>query len=206
MRETSRKEGVTVDLKGIKVGFGITGSHCTLERVFKVLEILHNDYGAEIVPVLSPALQTSENRFGCPQRWQDRLSCITDHPIITSIEAAEPIGPKKLLDVMVIAPCSGNTLAKLSHGIIDSPVLMAAKAQLRNGRPVVLAVSTNDGLGINGKNIGSLLATKNIYWVPFGQDDPVGKEYSLVAKMELLPETVKESLNRKQIQPILIEY
>ena len=203
MRETSRKEGVTVDLKGIKVGFGITGSHCTLERVFKVLEILHNDYGAEIVPVLSPALQTSENRFGCPQKWQDRLSCITDHP---SIEAAEPIGPKKLLDVMVIAPCSGNTLAKLSHGIIDSPVLMAAKAQLRNGRPVVLAVSTNDGLGINGKNIGSLLATKNIYWVPFGQDDPVGKEYSLVAKMELLPETVKESLNRKQIQPILIEY
>ncbi|MEE0775975.1 MAG: dipicolinate synthase subunit B [Bacillota bacterium] len=195
-----------MDLKGIKVGFGITGSHCTLERVFKVLERLSNDYGAEIFPVLSPALQHSENRFGTPEKWQERLKNITDHPIITSIEGAEPIGPKKLLDVMVIAPCSGNTLAKLAQGIIDSPVLMAAKAHLRNGRPVVLAVSTNDGLGINGKNIGLLLGMKNIYWVPFGQDDPVGKEFSLVAKMELLPETVKDSLNRKQIQPILIEY
>lgn len=195
-----------LDLQGKKVGFAVTGSHCTLKRVFAQMEALVKDHGADIYPVFSPSVMDSENRFGNGEKWRSFVEGLCENPIITSIEAAEPIGPKKLLDLMVIAPCSGNTLAKLAMGIVDTPVLMAAKAHLRNGRPLVLAVSTNDGLGMNGKNIGILLNTPNIFWVPFGQDDPVSKSNSLVAKMNLLPQTMAFALKNQQIQPILIEY
>ncbi|MDO4541943.1 MAG: dipicolinate synthase subunit B [Bacillota bacterium] len=194
------------DLKDVKVGFGVTGSHCTLKRVFTQMEVLAKEHGADLFPIFSPSIETSENRFGNSAKWRSFVQEFCDRPVIASIEEAEPIGPKKLLDVMVIAPCSGNTLAKLALGIVDSPVLMAAKAHLRNGRPLVLAVSTNDGLGMNGKNIGILLNTTNIYWVPFGQDDPWSKANSLVAKMDMLPKTISLALKNKQIQPILIEY
>lgn len=192
-------------LQGIKVGWGVTGSHCTLDRVFSVIKRLREE-GAELTPIFSPALQHSVNRFGNPEKWKEMAEEIAGRPVIESIEAAEPIGPKKLLDVMVIAPCSGNTMAKLAQGIVDSPVLMAAKAHLRNDRPVVISISTNDGLGLNAKNLGLLLNARNIFWVPFGQDDPQGKHFSLVANVELLTETILGALNKTQIQPILIEY
>lgn len=194
-----------MQFEGIKIGFGLTGSHCTLERTLKVAKVLVED-GADLYPVFSPAVETTNTRFGTAASWQQAMGKLAAHPIISTIAAAEPIGPQKLLDVMVIAPCSGNTIAKLANGIVDTPVLMAAKAHLRNKRPLVLAVSTNDGLGMNGKNIGLLLNIKNIYWVPFGQDDPINKENSLVANMELLPATIAAALKYQQIQPILIEY
>ncbi len=194
------------NLRGKKVGFAVTGSHCTLKRVFAQMERLVKEYKVDLHPVFSPAVMSSENRFGNGDKWRNFVADICPNGIITSIEEAEPIGPKNLLDVVVIAPCSGNTLAKLAMGIVDTPVLMAAKAHLRNGGPVVLAVSTNDGLGMNAKNIGILMNTANLYWVPFGQDDPVAKANSLVAKMDMLPETISLALKNQQIQPILIEY
>lgn len=194
-----------MELKGKKIGFGITGSHCTLKRVFAVMEQLKKQYGAEITPIFSPAVQHTETRFGMPETWLS-LAHENGKEVFTTIADAEPIGPQNLLDVMVIAPCSGNTLAKLANGIVDTPVLMGAKAHLRNHKPLVLAISTNDGLGLNGKNIGTLLNCKNIYFVPFGQDDPIKKPYSVVAKMEILPNTIISALKSQQIQPILIEY
>ncbi len=193
-------------LQGIKVGWGVTGSHCTLDRVFEAVKSLREEEGAELVPIFSPSVSRSVNRFGDPVKWKNLAVGLSGRTVIETIKEAEPIGPKRLLDIMVIAPCSGNTLAKLANGIVDSPVLMAAKAHLRNDRPVVIAISTNDGLGLNAKNLGLLLNSKNIYWVPFGQDDPKGKQNSLVAKVDLLGDTIYEALNKTQIQPILIEY
>jgi dipicolinate synthase subunit B len=134
------------------------------------------------------------------------LEEITGKPVINTVVKAEPIGPGKMLDVMIVAPCTGNTLAKLANSIVDGPVLMAAKAQLRNQRPVILAISTNDGLGMNAKNIGLLLNMKNIYLVPFGQDDPQEKPNSLKAKMDLLPATILTALQGRQYQPLLVTY
>ena len=194
-----------MQLTGLRVGFGMTGSHCTLERALRGAELLA-DAGVRLFPVFSEAVNETETRFGSPAKWHQRMAELTGEPVITTIAAAEPIGPKKLLDVMVIAPCTGNTLAKLACGVTDTPVLMAAKAHLRNCRPVVIAISTNDGLAANARNLGQLLNVKHIYWVPFGQDDPQGKANSLVAKMEILPETIISAINHQQIQPILIEY
>jgi dipicolinate synthase subunit B len=143
-------------------------------------------------------------RFGEAKDIKERLKKITGNRIIKSIVDAEPIGPQKMFDIIVIAPCTGNTLAKLANGITDTPVLMSAKAQLRNQRPVVLAISTNDGLGLNAKNLGILLATKNIFIVPFGQDDPLQKPTSLVSRLDLLLPTIEKALKREQIQPILL--
>ena len=193
-------------LEGIRIGFGVTGSHCTLSRVFKVAHFLVEKEGAVLFPIFSPSVAETDTRFGNAQSWRENIESVSGHNVIDSIKDAEPIGPKKLLDVMVIAPASGNTIGKLVNGIVDTPVLMAAKAHLRNGGPVVIAVSTNDGLGISGKNIGLLSNMKNIYLVPFGQDDPIHKPNSLVARMESIPETIISALNGKQIQPILIEY
>lgn len=190
-------------LQGIKVGFALTGSHCTLGKVMTELRRFVAE-GAEVYPIVSAAVEQTDTRFGRAAQWLEEITAITGRRPIATIAEAEPIGPEKLFDVLVIAPCTGNTLAKLANGIIDTPVLMAAKAQLRNQRPVVLAVSTNDGLSMNAKNIGLLLNTKNIYLVPFGQDDPFNKWSSLVAKMELLLETTLAALEGKQIQPILI--
>jgi len=161
--------------------------------------------GAEVVPVVSHSVMTTDTRFGTAEQWQRELKEITGNDIIGSIVEAEPLGPSKRFDLMVIAPCTGNTTSKLANAITDSAVLMAAKAQMRNGRPLVLAISTNDGLGLNAANIAKLLVTKNIYFVPFGQDNPHQKPNSLVARMDLLLETCEAALQGKQIQPLLIE-
>lgn len=190
-------------LQGIKVGFALTGSHCTIDRIFPQIENLIKE-GLQVFPIISPAVNRSNTRFGEAKNIKERLIKITGNRIIKTITEAEPIGPQKLFDLIVIAPCTGNTLAKLANGITDTPVLMAAKAQLRNQRPVVLAISSNDGLGINAKNIGILLAIKNIFMVPFGQDDPLHKPNSLVSKMELLLPTIEKALQNEQIQPLLI--
>jgi len=190
-------------LKGLKIGFALTGSHCTLEKVFPELEKLLAE-GAEIYPVISPAIDHTDTRFGEAAEWKTRFVQTTGHRLINSIASAEPIGPQALLEAYIIAPCTGNTLAKLASGITDTAVLMGAKAQLRNQKPVILAIATNDGLGMNAKNVSTLLNTKNIYMVPFGQDSPFGKPNSLGAKLDLLLPTVLQALAGKQLQPLLV--
>jgi dipicolinate synthase subunit B len=190
-------------LEGVTVGFALTGSHCQLQEVLPEVRKLIEE-GARVVPVVSDAVGTTDTKYGPARQWIESLRQMTGEEVIGSIVEAEPIGPGKLLDVLVVAPCTGNTLAKLANGITDSAVLMAIKAQLRNQRPVVLAVSTNDGLSMNAKNLGLLLNTKNIYMVPFGQDNPQGKPTSLVARMALITETVLGALAGRQVQPLLI--
>ncbi|AKX93827.1 dipicolinate synthase subunit B [Neomoorella thermoacetica] len=190
-------------LQGKKVGFAVTGSHCTLAAVMPELARVIAE-GAEVVPIISPAVRDSDTRYGTSSYWRAEVERITGHKAIDTIVAAEPIGPQKLFDILVIAPCTGNTLAKLANGITDTPVLMAAKAQLRNLRPVVLAIASNDGLGANAVNLGRIMNTKNIYLVPFGQDDPEKKPNSLVARMDLLVATIVAALEGRQIQPVLM--
>ncbi|MBP1155952.1 MULTISPECIES: dipicolinate synthase subunit B [unclassified Paenibacillus] len=188
----------------ITVGYALTGSHCTFEEVMPQIQRFVNA-GAKVVPIVSNTIMTTDTRFGTSESWQKQLKQITGNDIISSIVDAEPLGPSKLLDVLLIAPCTGNTTSKLANAMTESPVLMAAKAQMRNGRPLVLAISTNDGLGLNAMNVGKLLITKNIYFVPFGQDNPAAKPNSLVARMDLIMETCEAALQGKQLQPMLIE-
>jgi len=190
-------------LTGIKVGFALTGSHCTLEEVLIEMKRVA-DEGAILYPIISSSVNETDTRFGSSDRWKNRIVEITGQKIIKSIVGAEPVGPEKILDVLVVAPCTGNTLAKLANAITDGPVLMAIKAHLRNQRPIVLAVSTNDGLSMNARNIGLLLNAKNIFMVPFGQDNPAGKPNSLKANIRLIVETIEHALNGKQLQPVLI--
>ncbi len=190
---------------GLRIGFALTGSHCTLREITVVMQRLV-DEGAEVTPIISYAVETMDTRFGKSDEWKTRFSEITKKELIHTITEAESVGPQKRFDCLVIAPCTGNTLAKLANGITDTPVLMAAKAHLRNQRPLVIAISTNDGLGLNARNIGILLVTKNIYLVPFGQDNPENKANSLVAHMNKVPETVLMACAGKQIQPILMDY
>lgn len=190
--------------KGVTVGYALTGSHCTLEEVMPQVKRFV-DAGANVIPIISNTVLTTDTRFGKAIDWQKQLKELTGNDIIASIVDAEPLGPSKLLDVMAIAPCTGNTTSKLANAMTESPVLMAAKAQMRNGRPLVLAISTNDGLGLNGVNIAKLLITKNIYFVPFGQDAPDVKPNSLVARMDLIMETCEAALQGKQLQPMIIE-
>lgn len=185
----------------MKIGYALTGSFCTIEKSLSALEKLAS--GHEIIPICSTNVATMDTRFIKAKDTVKRLEEITKNKVISTIQQAEPIGPKGLLDVMVVAPCTGNTLAKIAGGIIDTPVTMAVKSHLRNGRPVVLAVSTNDGLGAGAKNIGALFARKNIYFVPFGQDDYVKKPTSLVAHFDLIEETIEEAIKGRQIQPLL---
>ena len=189
-------------LKGKKIGVAITGSFCTFEKLFDQLKIL-KDAGADITPITSIATQTIDSRFGTPQKYLERIKEITGKYPIEKIQDAEPIGPNGYLDLLLILPCTGNTAAKLANGITDSPVLMAAKAHLRNNKPLVISISTNDGLGLNLKNVGTLLNTKHIYFVPFGQDDPTAKPNSLVAQTSLLLPTLEAALENRQYQPIL---
>lgn len=163
------------------------------------------DAGAEVVPIISNTVMSTDTRFGKSVDWQKQLKDITGNDIISSIVDAEPLGPSKRLDVLAIAPCTGTTTSKLANAVTDSPVLMAAKATLRNGRPVVIAVSTNDGLGFNMANIARLIVAKHIYFVPFGQDSPEKKPNSLVARMGLIPETCYAALEGRQLQPVIIE-
>lgn len=192
-------------LEGIRVGFALTGSHCTLDEVFTHMEVIKSE-GAEIFPIISYSVDQTDTRFGTSEKWKAGLARISGRQVISTIAEAEPVGPEKMLDIVVIAPCTGNTLAKLANAITDTPVLMAAKAHLRNQKPVVLAISTNDGLGLNAKNIGILLNTKNIYMVPFGQDSPAGKPNSLKADMSIIVDTMLQALEGKQIQPVLLSY
>ncbi|MBQ7918567.1 MAG: dipicolinate synthase subunit B [Lachnospiraceae bacterium] len=194
-----------MELKGKKIGVALTGSFCTFEKTFQELQKL-KDMGADLYPILSNASQTISCRFGTPEMYLEKIEAITGRKPILCIEGAEPIGPSGYLDILVILPCTGNTAAKLAGGITDTPVLMAAKAHLRNNKPLVISISTNDGLGMNMKNIGLLLNAKNIYFVPFGQDDYVKKPNSLVAHVDRLQPTLEHALENKQIQPVLQSY
>ena len=184
------------------VGFALCGSFCTYSKVFPVMEQLAKEY--QVVPIFSAASASIDSRFGKSADFLQQAEDICQCPPLVEINQVEPIGPRKLLDLLLIAPCTGNTLAKLSHGIADGPVTMAAKSHLRNGRPVVLAVSTNDGLSGAAENIGRLLVRKHYYFVPFRQDDWKKKPTSLVAEFSLVPETVKAALDGRQVQPVLL--
>ena len=185
-----------------KIGFGITGSFCTFGRVKNELEKMA-EAGADITPVFSFNTQITNTRFADAGKFVNEIEKICGKAGMKTIAQAEPVGPKALFDVMVIAPCTGNTLAKLCAGITDSPVLMAAKAHLRNERPLVISVSTNDALGINFKNIGYLMNMKNVYFVPFGQDDPVKKPKSMIGDMSKIPDAVEAALEVRQLQPVI---
>jgi len=191
------------ELAGMKIGFALTGSFCTLDKVFPVMQELA-DLGAEVHPVLSERVQNVDTKFGEAALWRDTLRKLGCRPPMLTIPQAEPIGPTSCLDVLVIAPCSGNTMAKLANGITDGVVLMAAKAHLRNGKPLVIALASNDALGINAKNLGLMLNMQNIYFVPFGQDSPISKPNSLVFDSSLVVDTVKSALKGVQIQPLLL--
>ncbi|MCA1040827.1 dipicolinate synthase subunit B [Bacillus infantis] len=191
-------------LKGKKIGFGLTGSHCTYDAVFPEIEKLVNA-GAEVLPVVTSTVQNTETRFGAGEDWIERIENLTGNKVIDSIVKAEPLGPKIPLDCMVIAPLTGNSMSKFANAMTDSPVLMAAKATLRNQSPVVVGISTNDALGLNGMNLMRLMAVKNIYFIPFGQDDPVKKPNSMVARMTLLSETIEAAITGKQLQPVIVE-
>ena len=187
----------------IRLGFAMTGSFCTFSRVFSVLEEMMQTGRYEITPILSHNAAAMDSRFGSAASMREKLERITGHPALDTIQAVEPIGPKGLLDVLVIAPCTGNTLAKLACSVIDTPVTMAAKSHLRRDRPVVLAVSTNDGLSGSAGNLGTLLNRRHYYFVPFGQDAPTAKPRSLVADMTCIPQTVEAARRGEQIQPML---
>lgn len=184
------------------IGFALCGSYCTYDRVFPVIEALSKEN--KVIPILSEAAYATDSRFGTAEHWKTRLEEICGCPPLHLISQVEPIGPKGLLDILVIAPCTGNTLAKLAHSIADGPVTMAAKSHLRNGRPVLVAVSTNDGLAGAGENIGRLLARKHYYFVPFGQDDPLKKPTSLIADFAQIPQAIEEAMAGQQIQPMLL--
>ena len=194
-----------MDLAEKKIGFALTGSHCTLAKVIPAIEELV-DLGADVQPIFSEALRRDSTRFGTPKGWEEQIVGITGKNILTTIPEVEPIGPQKLLDILIVAPCTGNTVAKIANGITDTVVTMAIKAHLRNKRPVVLAVATNDALGNNAKNIGVVINTPNIFLAPLGQDNPTGKPNSLVARMDLIVETAQYAVEGRQLQPVIIEY
>lgn len=193
-----------MSLKGKRIGFGITGSHCTYSAIVPQLEKLKEE-GADIVPVVTHTVKNTITKFGKGSDWVKKFEEITGKKVIDSMVGAEPLGPKWPLDCMIIAPLTGNSMSKFANAQTDSPPLMAAKATLRNQNPVVLGISTNDALGLNGMNMMKLLATKNIYFIPFGQDDPEKKPNSIVARMDSLIETVECALEGKQLQPLMIE-
>lgn len=186
----------------MNIGFAMCGSFCTYSEVFPVMELLARDY--QVIPIFSDAAYQVDSRFGTAREHIRLAAEICGAEPLHTIAQVEPIGPKKLLDALVIAPCTGNTLAKLAHSIADGPVTMAAKSHLRNGRPVIVAVSTNDGLAGAAENIGRLLAKKNYYFVPFGQDDAAKKPTSLIADFNKIPQALEAALEGRQIQPILI--
>lgn len=192
-------------LSGKTIGFAVTGSHCTYAEVFSHIERLVAT-GANVVPIFSNTVVSTATRFGEAGEWASRIETATGNAGIVGIPDAEPLGPSKLLDCLVIAPCTGSTLSRFANAQTDSAVLMAAKATLRNDRPVVVAISTNDGLGLNAYNIARLLTTKNVFFVPYGQDDPLRKMNSLVARMDLIPETIEQALEKRQLQPLLLAY
>ena len=185
----------------MNIGFALCGSFCTLDKVFPVMESLTKDH--TVIPIFSGAVCTIDSRFGTARSHWQRATEICGQTPLSTIQEVEPIGPKKLLDALVIAPCTGNTLAKLAHSIADGPVTMAAKSHLRNGRPILLAISTNDALGGAAKNIGLLRNYKNYYFVPLGMDDPLNKPKSMVCDFNMVKTTVEKAyLNQEILQKI----
>lgn len=192
-----------MSLQNKNIGIALTGSFCTFDKTFEEIEKLLA-IGANVYPVLSFNSQKIDSRFGKAADFYKKLVEMTGHEPITTIEDAEPVGPKNMFDVMAVIPCTGNSLAKMANGITDTPVLMAAKAHIRNNKPLVISLATNDALGINLKNIGILINQKNIYFVPFGQDSPSGKPKSMIAHTNLLSQTLEAALEGNQIQPVIV--
>lgn len=190
-------------LRGIKAGIVLTGSHCTIADVIPQIKILKEE-GAMIYPIISYTVDSIDNRFYQVADLKNELAAITDEPIINTITGAEPIGPVNYLDIVAVIPTTGNTIAKLANGIVDTPALMAIKAQLRNQKPVVIGISTNDALSLNAKNIGLLLNMKNIYFIPFRQDNPYTKANSILFDLDQVVDTICQALQGKQIQPLLL--
>lgn len=191
-----------MNLTGLTIGVALTGSFCTYANVIKEIEHLVNEH-VNVIPIFSYHAQTVNTRFGKAADFIDQIQTITGNTAIKTIEDAEPLGPKNKLDLLLIAPCTGNTLAKLAYGITDTPVLMAAKGHLRNQKPLVISLATNDALGFNFKNIGMLYQCKNIYFVPFHQDDYNKKPNSMIAKTELILPTIEAALDKTQIEPCI---
>lgn len=186
-----------------RIGFAFCGSFCTFAKAMTALEDVRSRFG-DVTPIVSEASSSLDTRFGEAHAFMMEMERICDKRVIDSLTKAEPLGPKKLLDALVICPCTGNTLGKLAGGIADSTVSLAAKAHLRNGRPIIIAISTNDALASAAKNIGALMDKKHIYFVPFRQDDPVGKPTSIVADFSLVADTVSAALEGRQLQPMLL--
>lgn len=193
------------NLKGKRIGFGITGSHCTYEEMYPVLEELVQT-GADVIPIVSYTVQHTDTKFGKAKDHIERIEAITGKKVISTIPDAEPLGPKLPLDLMIIAPLTGNSMSRMANAITDTPVLMAAKATMRNRSPVLLGIATNDALGLNGVNLMRLMNSKLIYFIPFGQDNPYKKSTSLVAKLPLLIPAAEKALEKEQIQPIIIPH
>lgn len=189
-------------MRNLTIGFAFTGSFCTFAPALAQLEALAEN-GPKIIPIMSFNAATIDSRFGKAEDFKARIREITGNEILDSIGGAEPIGPKKLLDLLIIAPCTGNTLAKIALGITDTPVTMAAKAHLRNARPLLIAIATNDALSANAKNLGVLLNTRNVFFVPFSQDDCWGKSTSIVADFSQLIPAAQHALEHKQLQPLI---
>ena len=191
-------------LEQVRAGIGLTGSFCTFASVFERLKKIKEDWpGIDYTFVLSQHVQQISSRFGTPEDTYAQIEGLSVRAPVCTIPDAEPLGPKGLLDLFVIAPCTGNTLAKLANGVTDGPVLMAAKGHLRNGKPLLIYLSSNDALGLNLRNVGTLLGSKHVYFVPFEQDAPLQKPNSLVAKAECLPMAMEAALRGEQMQPLL---
>ena len=186
-----------------RIGFAMCGSFCCHEKALRALEELTQNFSV-VVPILSPCAASTDTRFGTAKELLSRVEELTGRTPITTIEEAEPIGPKGLVDALIIAPCTGATLARLAHGLTDTAVAMAAKSHLRNAKPLIIAFSTNDGLSGSAANIASLLTRRNYYFVPFGQDNCRSKPNSMIADLDLLPETIVMAMEKKQIQPVII--
>ena len=186
----------------IRAGFAMCGSFCTLDRAFRQMEELI-DLGFDVIPIMSANVVSTDTRFGKAQDNIARAEDLCGKRVICSIKDAEPIGPHGMTDIMIVAPCTGNTTAKLAAGITDTPVTMAVKSHLRQQKPVLIAIATNDALGASAQNIGRLMNTRHYFFVPFSQDDPLKKPNSLVAHFELLPQAVDAALSRRQLQPVL---
>ncbi len=192
-----------MDINGLKIGLCVTGSFCTINDNLQIIQDLKNK-GADITVIFSNTVSSSINKFSDPEKRYQIFEAISEKRIIDTIEKAEPIGPKKPFDILLVLPCTGNTLSKLANAVTDTPVTMATKAHLRNNLPVVIAISSNDALSSNAKNLGALLNTKNFYFVPFYQDAPQDKENSLMFKGDKLIETLLFALDKKQLQPVIL--
>ncbi|MDS9470633.1 dipicolinate synthase subunit B [Sporosarcina pasteurii] len=190
-------------LQGKRIGLGITASHCTYEEVIPMIDSL-KDAGGTVVPVITHSVLTAATRFGTGEEWIERIEKATGEKVISTIVGAEPFGPSTPVDCMIIAPITGNSLSKFANAATDSPVLMAAKATLRNGSPVLLGISTNDALGLNGPNLMKLLNMKNVFFIPFGQDDPFKKPNSLISDFTRMVPAAEAAIRKEQLQPLLI--